>query len=91
MIIKYLDVIFLVELPFELDKKNISENINAENISHILKSYLRVLKLTKKPSKEEFLTIAKVAGLGILAVGTMGFIIYVLLVLLPKWLVTYKP
>ena len=90
MIIKYLDVIFLVELPFELDKKNISENINAENISHILRSYLRVLKLTKKPSKEEFLTIAKVAGAGIIAVGVLGFIEYVLLDVLPKMIMN-KP
>jgi protein transport protein SEC61 subunit gamma-like protein len=46
---------------------------------------MRVLKLTKKPSREEFLTIAKVAGLGILAIGVIGFLIYVLLVEMPKW------
>lgn len=54
------------------------------NIGQTLRSYLRVLKLTKKPSREEFLTIAKVAGLGILAIGFVGFIIYILLVELPK-------
>ncbi|MCQ6961781.1 preprotein translocase subunit SecE [Methanolobus chelungpuianus] len=54
------------------------------NIGQTLRSYLRVLKLTKKPSREEFLTIAKVAGLGILAIGFVGFIIYVLLVELPR-------
>jgi protein transport protein SEC61 subunit gamma and related proteins len=31
------------------------------------------------------LTIAKVAGAGILAVGAIGFIIYVLLTMLPQW------
>ncbi|WP_394296225.1 protein translocase SEC61 complex subunit gamma [Methanolobus tindarius] len=59
--------------------------MNSANINQTLKTYLRVLKLTKKPSREEFLTIAKVAGLGILAIGFVGFLIYVLLVEMPKW------
>ncbi|WMW26183.1 protein translocase SEC61 complex subunit gamma [Methanolobus sediminis] len=60
-------------------------NINSASINQSLKTYLRVLKLTKKPSREEFLTIAKVAGLGILAIGFIGFLIYILLVEMPKW------
>lgn len=63
---------------FDLNKLN-------SNINQILKTYLRVLKLTKKPSREEFLMISKVAGLGILAIGLMGFIIFVLLVEMPQW------
>ncbi|WP_407283393.1 protein translocase SEC61 complex subunit gamma [Methanolobus sp. ZRKC1] len=59
--------------------------MNSASINQTLKTYLRVLKLTKKPSREEFLTIAKVAGLGILAIGFVGFLIYVLLVEMPKW------
>ncbi|WP_135610551.1 protein translocase SEC61 complex subunit gamma [Methanococcoides sp. AM1] len=55
------------------------------NVGQVLKSYLRVLKLSKKPSKEEFLMISKVAGAGILVIGFVGFIIYVLLTELPKW------
>ncbi|WP_406662649.1 protein translocase SEC61 complex subunit gamma [Methanolobus sp. ZRKC3] len=55
------------------------------NINQTLKTYLRVLKLTKKPSREEFLMISKVAGLGILAIGLAGFIIFVLLVEMPQW------
>ena len=55
------------------------------NIGQVLKSYLRVLKLSKKPSREEFLMISKVAGAGILLVGFVGFIIYVLLTEVPKW------
>lgn len=55
------------------------------NVGQVLKSYLRVLKLSKKPSREEFLMISKVAGAGILVVGFVGFIIYVLLTELPKW------
>jgi protein transport protein SEC61 subunit gamma and related proteins len=85
-----LDVICLVELPININKKNISESFKSENITHVIRSYLRVLKLTKKPSREEFLTIAKVAGLGILAVGVLGFIEYILLVMIPQFVMN-KP
>lgn len=59
--------------------------ITTESIGQVIRAHLRVLKLTKKPSREEFLTIAKVAGAGILAIGAIGFIIYVLLTMLPQW------
>ena len=61
-----------------------SAKIN-RNVVQVLKSYLRVLKLSKKPSREEFLMIAKVAGAGILVIGLVGFLIYVLLTEVPKW------
>ena len=38
----------------------------------------RVLRITKKPTKEEFLTIAKVAGLGILVIGFIGFLLSII-------------
>ncbi len=47
--------------------------------------YLRVLKLTRKPSREEFSVIAKVAGAGILLIGFIGFIIYLLITVMPGW------
>jgi protein transport protein SEC61 subunit gamma-like protein len=46
--------------------------------------YSRILRLTRKPTREEFLTIAKVAGAGILIIGVMGFIIYFFLTEIPK-------
>ncbi|WP_394295780.1 protein translocase SEC61 complex subunit gamma [Methanococcoides burtonii] len=61
-----------------------SAKIN-RNVGQVLKSYLRVLKLSKKPSREEFLMISKVAGAGILVIGFVGFLIYVLLTEVPKW------
>ena len=39
------------------------------------KECLRVLRVTKKPTKEEFKTIVKVSGLGIIIIGMVGFII----------------
>jgi protein transport protein SEC61 subunit gamma-like protein len=54
------------------------------NVPLRLGEYLRVLKLTRKPTREEFTVIAKVAGAGILLVGFIGFIIYLLITVLPK-------
>lgn len=38
----------------------------------------RVLLVTKKPDKEEFLTIVKVSGIGMLVIGFIGFVIQVM-------------
>lgn len=42
---------------------------------------VRVLRVTKKPDKTEFLTIVKSSGLGILIIGLMGFLIQMIKVL----------
>ncbi len=42
---------------------------------------MRVLRVTKKPDKIEFLTIVKASGLGILIIGLIGFIIQMVKVL----------
>ncbi|NJD76976.1 MAG: protein translocase SEC61 complex subunit gamma [Candidatus Methanoperedens sp.] len=55
------------------------------NVSLRLGEYVRVLKLTRKPSREEFTVIAKVAGAGILLIGFIGFIIYLLITVIPGW------
>ena len=39
---------------------------------------LRVLRTTKKPDKEEFKTIVKVSGIGILLIGAIGFLVHLL-------------
>lgn len=36
---------------------------------------IRVLKVTRKPDKEEFKTIVKISGLGMLLIGLIGFLI----------------
>jgi len=45
---------------------------------------VRVFKITKKPTKEEYKTISKVAGLGILIIGLLGFIVHLVKALLFK-------
>lgn len=60
-----------------------SGTISLENISNSIKQYIRILQLTRKPSKDEFLNISKVAGAGILLIGVIGFAIYLVMILLP--------
>jgi len=53
------------------------KNINEE----VFKKYLRVLKLARTPTKDEFNKIAIVAAIGILIVGLIGFILYEIMAL----------
>ncbi|HDM36141.1 MAG TPA: protein translocase SEC61 complex subunit gamma [Candidatus Syntrophoarchaeum butanivorans] len=52
------------------------------NISETINEYIRVLRLARKPTKEEFIMISKISGAGIILIGIVGFMIYVLLTLL---------
>ena len=53
--------------------------MNVNSIGVKLKSFfnecLRVLKVTRKPDKVEYTTIVKVAGLGMVLIGLIGFVI----------------
>ncbi len=39
-----------------------------------LQEYIRILKLAKKPTREEFLQMLKITGLGFIALGILGYI-----------------
>ncbi len=67
--------------------ENKSGSISLEKITDSIKQYVRILQLTRKPSMEEFLMISKVAGAGILLIGVIGFIIYLIMVLIPTAIV----
>ena len=45
-------------------------------IARLLKETARVMRITKKPSKDEFLNLMKVTGIGIAVIGLIGFIIF---------------
>ena len=53
------------------------------SISQKLKEYVRILRLTRWPSREEFSKISRIAGLGILLIGLIGFLIYLAMTELP--------
>jgi len=52
-------------------------------IERKLSEYRRILMLTRRPTREEFSTIAKVAALGIIIIGVVGFLIYLAMVQVP--------
>jgi protein transport protein SEC61 subunit gamma-like protein len=58
----------------EISKPDIKIDVHEE----LFRKYLRVLKLARTPTREEFVKIATVAAAGVLVVGLIGFIIYVL-------------
>jgi protein transport protein SEC61 subunit gamma-like protein len=44
----------------------------------LFRKYFRVLKLARTPTREEFTKIATVAAAGVLLIGLIGFIIYLI-------------
>jgi len=46
-----------------------------ESILDFIEKSRRVLKVSKKPDREEYFTVAKVTGLGIIIIGVIGLII----------------
>lgn len=46
----------------------------------------RVLRIAKKPSKQEYFTITKVSGIGLLVIGFAGFLLYIADVLVTIYL-----
>jgi protein transport protein SEC61 subunit gamma-like protein len=65
----------------EISKPDFKVNILHEEL---FRKYLRVLKLARTPTREEFTKIATVAAAGVLVVGLIGFVIYEFFILLPK-------
>lgn len=49
-----------------------------------LKEYYNVLKMARKPGREEFLTTTKVAIVVMFIIGLVGFVVYLLMDILPK-------
>jgi len=53
-------------------------------IKHKLNEYIRVLKISSKPDREEFLMSAKITGAGIILIGAIGFVFYMASNLIPQ-------
>ena len=72
------------QLKDKLDLDDMVGDIGISTPSMNVNEYIRVLKLARKPDREEFTMIAKVSMAGIALIGIMGFLIYVLLTQVPK-------
>ncbi|MFP3255343.1 MAG: protein translocase SEC61 complex subunit gamma [Thermoplasmata archaeon] len=46
--------------------------------------YSRVLKMARKPTRDEYVKVVGITALGIVIIGTIGFIIYYIMVILTK-------
>ena len=63
----------------EISKPDIKINVHEE----LFRKYIRVLKLARTPTRDEFTKIATVAAAGVLLVGLIGFVIYELFLFVP--------
>jgi protein transport protein SEC61 subunit gamma and related proteins len=50
-------------------------NLNKKSIIDFIKLCQRVLHVSKKPGRDEFLNVAKITGIGVLIIGAIGFVI----------------
>ena len=48
--------------------------------------YGRVLRMARKPTNEEYEKTAKITGLGIMAIGALGFVIYIIREIAAPWI-----
>ncbi|MEK6853481.1 MAG: protein translocase SEC61 complex subunit gamma [Nanoarchaeota archaeon] len=53
-----------------------TQEIKEHKLKRFAKETMRVLRITKKPNKEEYKSIVKITALGIAVIGLIGFIIF---------------
>ena len=54
------------------------DQTKSQKIKRFIKEVQRVLRITKKPNKTEFASIVKITGLGLIIIGSIGFLIFVI-------------
>ncbi len=47
-------------------------------LKNFLSNCVRVLRVTRRPNKEEYLAASKITGLGIILIGVIGFVIFLI-------------
>jgi protein transport protein SEC61 subunit gamma-like protein len=73
------------EKPLKQQEPSTTEGrFSRKSIERKIGEYRRILTLTRRPTREEFSTIAKVAAIGIVIIGVGGFLIYLAMVQLPS-------
>jgi len=48
-----------------------------------IRNYIRVLRIAKKPSFEDFMDTARVCLIGMAVIGVIGFLLYMLFIMVP--------
>jgi protein transport protein SEC61 subunit gamma and related proteins len=63
---------------------SISDRVKGFKIEEeLFNKYLRILKLARTPTRDEFQKIAIVAAAGVMIIGLVGFMIYEFVLVLP--------
>jgi protein transport protein SEC61 subunit gamma-like protein len=52
------------------------------SIKDIIRKYIRVMQVARKPSKDEFVSTTKICALGVLVIGLVGFAVFIAFILL---------
>ena len=65
---------------------NLQQRIEARQQRFGKGKYGRVLKMARKPTNDEYEKTAKITGLGILLIGFIGFVIYIIKQLVVPWI-----
>ena len=66
---------FIAKKRDEVKQEETKKNWKAK-LKDFFRECRRVLRITKKPDKDELRTIVKISGLGILVIGLIGFLIH---------------
>lgn len=59
-------------------EETFGEPTSLGRLKKFFKETMRVLRITKKPNKEEYLTSVKITGIGIAIIGAIGFVIFLI-------------
>ena len=68
----------------ELIRAGISMKLNKESVGRFIKMNQRVLRVAKRPDRDEYINVAKITGIGIIIIGVVGFVISLIAQLLGK-------
>lgn len=72
------EVVEVIQEESNVEKQGLISKINfyLKKLKLFYTECLRVWKITRRPDKEEFKTIVKISGLGILLIGVIGFLVH---------------
>ena len=66
--------------------RDVQYNIEARQKRIGKGKYGRVLKMARKPTNEEYQKTSKITGLGILLIGGIGFVVYLITTQVAPWI-----
>ena len=52
------------------------------NLKERIANYIRVLRVARKPTKDEFISTSKICSAGMLLIGVIGFAVFIVYILL---------